>query len=277
MKNLKSITRALLFLSATLFMMALPAAAQTQSESSSADRREAAPSDSPSDQPWYANTQGAYSVSLGTGQLISLYPPARNDQTIPNGEYVEGQQSVSLKSKDYKYQLFYGVSASSIYTNSIGGVGVGSDLVSTSVNPYLAVFVPTRTGRFLLQYSTVVNPNDTQSGGPQAYHTLTFSAMGSITQRLYWTASASGSYGSESARLQGPLSFLVVQSTPIADTTSSGVLLQARNVAFSENSIGLGWLRSRRDKIILTAFHVYTGIEGDTTTVPSLSAHTPTL
>ncbi len=274
MKNLKSITRALLFLSATLFMMALPAAAQTQSESSSADRREAAPSDSPSDQPWYANTQGAYSVSLGTGQLISLYPPARNDQTIPNGEYVEGQQSVSLKSKDYKYQLFYGVSASSIYTNSIGGVGVGSDLVSTSVNPYLAVFVPTRTGRFLLQYSTVVNPNDTQSGGPQAYHTLTFSAMGSITQRLYWTASASGSYGSESARLQGPLSFLVVQSTPIADTTSSGVLLQARNVAFSENSIGLGWLRSRRDKIILSAFHVYTGIEGDTTTVPqSFGSH----
>lgn len=276
MKNLKSITRALLFLSATLFMMALPAAAQTnaQSESSSADRREAAPADSPSDQPWYANTQGAYSVSLGTGQLISLYPPARNDQTIPNGEYVEGQQSVSLKSKDYKYQMFYGVSASSIYTNSIGGVGVGSDLVSTSVNPYLAVFVPTRTGRFLLQYSTVVNPNDTQSGGPQAYHTLTFSAMGSITQRLYWTASASGSYGSESARLQGPLSFLVVQSTPIADTTSSGVLLQARNVAFSENSIGLGWLRSRRDKIILSAFHVYTGIEGDTTTVPqSFGSH----
>ena len=274
MKNLKSITRALLFLSATLFMMALPAAAQTQSESSSADRREAAPSDSPSDQPWYANTQGAYSVSLGTGQLISLYPPARNDQTIPNGEYVEGQQSVSLKSKDYKYQVFYGVSASSIYTNSIGGVGVGSDLVSTSVNPYLAVFVPTRTGRFLLQYSTVINPNDTQSGGPQAYHTLTFSAMGSITQRLYWTASASGSYGSESARLQGPLSFLVVQSTPIADTTSSAVLLQARNVAFSENSIGLGWLRSRRDKIILSAFHVYTGIEGDTTTVPqSFGSH----
>ena len=276
MRILKSVTRALLFLSATLFMMVLPAAAQTvaQSESSGADRLEAVTSDSPSDQPWYANTQGAYSVSLGTGQLISLYPPARNDQTIPNGEYVEGQQSVSLKSKDYKYQLFYGVSASSIYTNSIGGLGVGSDLVSTSVNPYLAVFVPTRTGRYLLQYSTVVNPNDTQSGGPQAYHTLTFSAMGSITPRLYWTASVSGSYGSESARLQGPLSFLVVQSTPIADTTSSAVLLQARNVAFSENSIGLGWLKSRRDKIVLSAFHVYTGIEGDPTTVPqSFGSH----
>ncbi|HEV8491321.1 MAG TPA: hypothetical protein VGR76_03585, partial [Candidatus Angelobacter sp.] len=74
-------------------------------------------------EPWYANSQGAYTVSLGTGQLISLYPQVRNDQTIPNGEYVEGEQSISLKSKDYRYQVFYGVSAFSTYTNSIGGVG----------------------------------------------------------------------------------------------------------------------------------------------------------
>ena len=32
-------------------------------------------------EPWYANSQGAYTVSLGTGQLISLYPQVRNDQT----------------------------------------------------------------------------------------------------------------------------------------------------------------------------------------------------
>jgi hypothetical protein len=270
MKTQKITKQILLALSAVM-LMAVPSGF---AQSAATDQKDIATSDPVPNQPWYANSDGAYSVSLGTGQLISLYPPARNDQTIPSGEYVEGQQSLSLKSKDYKYQMFYGVSASSIYTNSIGGVGVGSDLVSTSINPYLAVFVPTRTGRFLLQYSTVVNPNDTQSGGPQAYHTLTFSAMGSLTQRLYWTASASGSYGSESARLQGPLSFLVVQSTPIADTTSSAVLLRARNVAFSENSLGLGWLKSRRDKIILTAFHVYTGIEGDTTTVPqSFGSH----
>ena len=230
--------------------------------------QEPAPAD-----PWYANSQGAYTVSLGTGQLISLYPQVRNDQTIPNGEYVEGEQSVSLKSKDYRYQVFYGVSAFSTYTNSIGGVGMGSDLVSTSVNPYLAVFLPTHTGRFLLQYSTVINPNDTQSGDPQAYHTLTFSALGSLSPRWYWMASMSGSYGSESARLQGPLSFLIVQSTPIADTTSTAVLLRAKNAAFSENSVGLGWLKSRRDRIILSAFHIYTGIEGDSSVPQSFGTH----
>src|ERR1700743_2494562 len=92
-------------------------------------------------QPWYANTDGAYTVSLGTGQVISLYPQPRNDQSLPNGEYVEGEQSVALKSKDYKYQLLYGLSATSVYTNSLGGIGTTSDIVSTSINPYLAVFM----------------------------------------------------------------------------------------------------------------------------------------
>jgi hypothetical protein len=89
------------------------------------------------------------------------------------------------------------------------------------------------------------------------------SALGSFNDRWFWTASSSGSYGSESARLQGPLSFLVVQSTPIADTTSAAVLLRAKNVAFTESSLGLGWLKSRRDKIGFSVFHTYTGIEGD--------------
>jgi hypothetical protein len=260
----------LLALCLAMLMIVPSALAQ---DAAAADQKDASTSEPVSNQPWYANSDGAYSVSLGTGQLISLYPPARNDQTIPNGEYVEGQQSVSLKSNDYKYQMFYGVSASSVYTNSIGGVGTGSDLVSTSINPYLALFIPTQTGRYLLQYSTVLNPNDTQSGGPQAYHSLTFSAMGSISPRLYWTASTSGSYGSESARLQGPLSFLIVQSTPIADTTSTAVLLQAKNVAFTESTIGLGWLKSRRDKISISVSHVYTGIEGDPGIPQSFGTH----
>jgi hypothetical protein len=289
--KINQMKRAMLFLSFIAFLFASTAAfAQSAADNSNGkqdtpksdkdkssdatDQKEVTAQEPAPSEPWYANSQGAYTVSLGTGQLISLYPQVRNDQTIPNGEYVEGQQSVSLKSKDARYQMLYGVSAFSTYTNSIGGVGVGSDVVSTSVNPYLALFMPFRTGRFLLQYSTVINPNDTQSGGPQAYHTLTFSALGSLSPRWYWMGSTSGSYGSESARLQGPLGFLVVQSTPIADTTSTAVLLRAKNVAFSENSLGLGWLRSRRDRISLTAFHIYTGIEGDSSTVPqSVGTH----
>lgn len=212
----------------------------------------------------YSGSDGAYTVSLGTGALISLNPQARSDQAMPNGEYAEGADAVSVRARENKYQLFYGASVYSVYTNSIGGgVGATQDVVSTSINPYLAIFMPTRTGRYLVQYSTVVNPNDTENGGPQAYHTVSASAMGSFSERWYWSASTNGSYGSESARLQGPLSFLVVDSTPIADTSSAAVLLRANNVSFVENSLGLGWLKSRRDRIGLTVFETYSGINSD--------------
>lgn len=295
MKNFQITTRVLVSFCVALVMIASAFAQTTQkaaqtgeqtaaqtvaqtaaqdNASDAADQKADVTTDSSTELPWYPNSPGAYTVSLGTGQLISLYPPQRNDQTIPNGEYVEGQQSIALKSKDYKYQMLYGLSAYSVYTNSVGGLGpANSDLISTSVSPFLALFVPTRTGRYIAQYSAVVNPNDTQSGGPQAYHTLNLSGMGSITERLYWDFATSGSYGSQSARLQGPLNFLVVQSTPIVDTSSTAVLLQATNVAFTESSIGLGWLKSRRDKISITAFHTYTGIEGDPNTPQSVGSH----
>ncbi|HZU31479.1 MAG TPA: hypothetical protein VFB79_10210 [Candidatus Angelobacter sp.] len=244
-----------LFAIAVLLFAASSAIAQTSNNGT----------DTSTNNSWPANTDGAYTVSLGTGQLISLNPQARSDQAMPNGEYAEGTDTVSLRARENKYQLFYGGSVSSIYTNSIGGVGPGAtqDVVSTSINPYLAVFMPTRTGRYLVQYSTVVNPNDTASGGPQAYHTVSASAMGAFSERWYWTASSSGSYGSESARLQGPLSFLVIDSTPIVDTASTAVLQRANNVSFIENSVGVGWLKSRRDRIGLTVFETYTGINSD--------------
>ncbi len=48
--------------------------------------------------------------------------------------------------------------------------------------------------------------------------------MGAFSRSLVLGASDSGSYGSESARFQAPLSFLVVQTTPVADTTHSGIV-----------------------------------------------------
>jgi hypothetical protein len=218
------------------------------------------------DQPWYASTDGAYTVSLGTGALISLYPQPRSYQQSANGEYAEGAQPpITAARNDYRYQFFYGGTITSAYRNDLTGItpGTTTDALSTSIQPYLAFFTPTKTGRYLLQYSGVINPNDTQNGEPQAYHSLTFSAMGAFNERWVWSASSSASYGSEAARLEGPLSFLVVQATPIADSTSNAILLRAANAAFWENRLGLGWLKSRRDRIALTAFHTYTGIEGN--------------
>ena len=70
----------LLALCAAMLMVVPSALAQ---DAAAADQKDASTSEPVANQPWYANTDGAYSVSLGTGQLISLYPPARNDQSIP--------------------------------------------------------------------------------------------------------------------------------------------------------------------------------------------------
>ena len=242
----------------------LPAQAQTSGNSTD---QSSAGTQVPAESPWYSSTDEAQSVSLGTGQLISLYP--RLDQA--NGEYNDA--GTGYIRRGYKYQLLYGTAVESVYTNTIGGVpstaGGGTtvtstgDLYSTSVEPYIGISVPTRTGSVLVQYSGVLNPNDTSSGGPQAFHTAALAAMGAFNGRWFWSASSAGSYGSESARLQGPLSFLVVQSTPVADTTSNAVLLRANNVAFVEDRFGIRWLKSRRDVFSLAAFHTYTGIQGN--------------
>jgi len=102
----QNISKLILFALCVALLLAVPSAfAQNapadQKADQKADQNNVPVTEPAPDTPWYANTDGAYSVSLGTGQLISLYPPARNDQAIHNGEYVEGQQSVALKSKDY--------------------------------------------------------------------------------------------------------------------------------------------------------------------------------
>src|SRR5262249_1964512 len=124
----------------------------------------------PPDNPWYANSDGAYTVSLGTGALISLYPQIRTDQSMSNGEYAEGAQPPSAR-RDYRYQFFYGGAIESVYTNNVGNTtpGASNELYSTAIEPYMALFVPTRTGRFLAQYSGVITPTDTQGGDAQAF------------------------------------------------------------------------------------------------------------
>ncbi|HKR94163.1 MAG TPA: hypothetical protein VJW55_02310, partial [Candidatus Angelobacter sp.] len=296
MKNKRMINRALIFLAMACLLAGPAALAQNASDSNNQaaptnGNSQAAPADNnnntntqtvpadssaqavsadsstqaPADNPWYANSDGAYSVSLGTGQLISLYPQMRTDQSMSNGEYAEGAQPPSAR-RDYRYQFFYGGAVESFYTNNIGNTtpGVSNDLYSTAIEPYVALFMPTHTGRFLAQYSGVITPTDTLGGDAQAFHTITLSGMGSFNPRWFWGISTSGSYGSEAARLQGPLSFLVVSATPVADTTSDAVLLNANNVAFWQNRFSLGWLKSRRDRITFSAFHTYTGIQGDT-------------
>jgi hypothetical protein len=217
------------------------------------------------EEPVRTNTD-SYAVSLGTGQIISMSGQSAD------GEFVAGKLSKS-KTAEFRDQFFYGVSASSVYTNSFAGAGVGQQsLHSTSVSPYLAVLVPTKTGSYVAQYTAVVNPNDTNSGDPQAYHTATLKADGAFSRRWSWELAESGSYGSENARFQAPLSFVVIQTTPVSDA-SAAVLLRTKNVSFAEGAARAAYQLSSRDAVGFTLTHTYTGIEGDPTSVTSTGSH----
>src|SRR5262249_50791606 len=139
-----------------------PDASKPDSNKADAAQSSATPqsnTQAPPEQPWYANTDGAYSVSLGTGALISLYPQPRSYQQQANGEYAEGAEPpMAAARNDYRYQFFYGGTIISAYRNDLTGITPGStsDTVSTSIQPYVAFFTPTKTGRYLLQYSGVI-------------------------------------------------------------------------------------------------------------------------
>jgi hypothetical protein len=131
-------------------------------------------------------------------------------------------------------------------------------------SPYIGLYVPTRTGGMTLQYLGTYSPDGAFTGDFEAYHSLAFNAAGAFTHRLYWSFTSSGEYGSEAARFEGPLSYLLVDLIPVVNPVSSGALFQGRNAAFVENMAKLGWRRSQRDRFELSVFHTYTDLSSTT-------------
>jgi hypothetical protein len=219
-----------------------------------------------------------YAVSLGTGELISLngesQPPGVVNGDEPPGsvnEYADGLP-VRPRGKALVGQLFYGLSASAVYSDDPAALGTGKT-ASTAFTPYVALLEPTRTGSYLLQYSAVVAPQDVVSGGPQVFHTAGVAVVGALSRRLTWSLSSNGSFGSESARLQGPLAYTVVQSTPMASSAESAVLLPATNVLFIENTATLDWRKSARETLGFSLVNTYAGIERNPAVPDSVASH----
>src|SRR5262249_12894429 len=152
--------------------------------------------------------------------------------------------------------------------DSVSGLGAPTGF-SNTLSPFVALLEPTRTGSYLLQYSATLAPNDVYSGNTEAFHTFGATVQGALSRRLFWTVSGDGNYGSELARLQAPFNFTVVQSTPVVNAGSAAVLLRARNVAFTESTARLDWLKSPQETIGLALVHSYTHVDADP--VPPLS------
>jgi len=216
----------------------------------------------------------SYAVSLGTGELINLNVPQSTGSTQgadPNsqGEYIDGMR-VKGTGKQLNGRLFYGLSAATGYTDSVSGLGISPGFSST-VNPFVALLRPTRTGSFLLQYSATIAPNDVYSRDTEVFHTFGGAIQGALSRRWFWTISGSGNYGSQLARLQAPLNFVVVQGTPVVNAGSTAVLLRSNNVAFTEGMAHLEWWKSPQETLGFAVVHSYTRADGD----PAIPLSTP--
>jgi len=223
----------------------------------------------------------SYAVSLGTGELINLNGVQQNANSIRNadpnsqGEYVDGMR-VKNGGKQLNGRLFYGLSAASTYVDSVSGVGIPAGVGATVV-PYIALLEPTRTGSYLLQYSATVAPNDLYSGDTEVFHAGGARIQGALSRRWFWTIAESVNYGSDLARLEAPLTFVAVQSTPVVDAGSTAVLVRAHNVAFVESMARLDWWKSLRETIGFAVTHTYTHLDGDPGTPLSTGSSSNTL
>lgn len=194
----------------------------------------------------------SYSVNLGTGQSIPLTQGADSvNLSEPRGQ--AGSELAPRK------QFLYGATASTVYMNDYATNSI-TDIVSGVVTPFVGVYLPTTTGGINLQYLATVAPDDAFTGNLQAYHAVSVNAVGAFTRRWYWGFSSQGEYGSETARFEGPLTYLLVGMVPVVDPVASGAFLASRTGAFAENLARLGWLRTDRDHIELAIYESYTDL-----------------
>jgi hypothetical protein len=217
----------------------------------------------------------AYTISLGTGQVITMGPQSADDPVLVDG------LPLSRDQRSKKDEVFYGTIASTLYANSFPGLAT-STLITTSFSPYIGVVVPTKTGSFVGQYEAVISPANTSNSaagnsGTQMYHIAGLDAVGAFTGRWYWSVSTHGSYGSEEARLLAPESLTIEQGTPVVDSNSFAALLSAQNFVEDNTSLGLTWLKSRRSRITFGVHDDYTGLQGLQTQPVTLSVHSHSL
>ncbi len=245
------------------FMPACCVYGQDSTTSSGNNSSTSAPASTSSATSTHSPLDQAYSAGLGTGQAIALTQGASAQQSSANGNPVIAPELQS--------EFLYGGTFSTVYVDTYNTSQRVDHQVSGVASPYFGLRLPTKTGAVTLQYLGTYSPEDPFTGGFQSYHTLSANAVGAFTRRWYWGLSSTGSYGSASAQFEGPLSYMLVGLTPVIDPIQQPEF-EGRTVAFAQNAAQIGWRRSERDRITLTAFHVFSdlsstslngGLQGD--------------
>lgn len=155
-----------------------------------------------------------------------------------------------------RYLLLYGLRAAANYQEMSGGQG-GSGYVGT-VTPYLGLLGRTRTGFWLFQYAPTIVPYTPLGPGLQGYHSVAFSAAGSLTRTLSWGFSMVGGYGSEAAIIGAPLPTReVVSGVSITDPSAATILPFNGNMLDTSETLTLAWKLNAKQTLGLNLGDTY--------------------
>jgi hypothetical protein len=269
----KSLLRTLVSLIAVLLpMMCIAPAALCQQTTATTSNRSGNSNDG-----FTSEIPSSYVISrFGTDPLaIPVWqPPAsdsslastrpRSDEEAPPPGIISIWPAYTYFRSPARHFFMYGMRAS-------GDAGTDGSYTS-SINPYVGLMSRTRTGFYVLQYSPTITPDTPTGQGTVAFHALSFDATGGFSRRWSWGLAVSDSYGSEFARLSGPLAIQAVSPAgiPIADTTSAALQpFNGKEMALNAN-FSTTYQMTPRDSIAVSVSDTYFSFNYDTPVTPNV-------
>ncbi len=237
-----------------------PPESQASSQSQTATQNTERPPQEIPPVPLYAAEPSSTGAMLGSGVLVTN-PGALIEA---RGGGIQGGTSAAPFPMVHRYDFIYGMSSSAVYRTAMPGFPDDRANTSVLLNPYVGLLGRTRTGSYLLDYTLNAMPYDTLGSPASAFHQFTASMNGLFTRNLDWTVSGNGGFGSESARVLGPISYQVVGGLPTSDTSNAILAAPNENVLTGSLNGTLGWQKSPRDRFTFALTSSYTSYTGET-------------
>jgi len=238
----------------------LPASTETQNQSQSV------PLERPADQippvPLYVTEPPTTRGTLGSGILVTNPMAVLEAQ----GAGIRDTGPATSPMLLHKYEFLYGLFSGAVYRDAMPGFPGDKPNTSSLLSPYVGLLGRTRTGDYLLNYTGTVMPYDTAGSPPVAFNQVTATVNGFFSRNVNWSVSGNGGFGSESARILGPLSYQVVAGLPTADS-SNGILAGLNESVFTGLvNATLGWQKSAHSRFDFALTSSYTSYTSGTST-----------
>jgi len=163
------------------------------------------------------------------------------------------QRFVDLETLQTRRRTFfmYGMGLSESYEDFSAGTA-GQNFSDIIWNPHVALINASNHSSFSVQYAPSIVQATSGSSGHQVFHAGDFSLGQPIAPNWALQLTSSETYGTDSARLLGPLAFQVNGGVPIVNSNSALFQLNRGKVFTTTNDLDLRWQRNPSQAVSFT-------------------------